>query len=58
VAGLLNPSLSTITQPAFEIGREAATMLLKKLEKKSFQLPDESIVIESKLIARRSTGTM
>ncbi len=58
VASLLNPSLSTITQPAFEIGREAATMLLKKLEKKSFQLPDESIVIQSKLIARRSTSTM
>jgi LacI family transcriptional regulator len=55
VASLLNPSLSTITQPAFEIGREAAAMLLKKLEKKNFQLPDESIVIQSKLMARRST---
>jgi LacI family transcriptional regulator len=54
-ASLLNPSLSTITQPAFEIGREAATMLLKKLEKKSFQLTDESIVIQSKLIPRKST---
>jgi LacI family transcriptional regulator len=56
-ASLLNPSLSTITQPAFEIGREAATMLLKKLEKKNFQLPDEIIVIQSKLIARRSTAS-
>jgi LacI family transcriptional regulator len=55
-ASLLNPSLSTITQPAFEIGREAATMLLKKLEKKNFQLPDESIVIQSRLIARKSTA--
>ncbi|AEW01480.1 LacI family transcriptional regulator [Niastella koreensis] len=54
-ASLLNPSLSTITQPAFEMGREAASMLLKKLEKKNFQLPDESIVIQSKLIARKST---
>jgi LacI family transcriptional regulator len=54
-ASLLNPSLSTITQPAFEIGREAAVMLLKKLEKKNFQLTDESIVFESKLIARKST---
>jgi LacI family transcriptional regulator len=54
-ASLLNPSLSTITQPAFEMGREAATMLLKKLEKKSFQLPDESIVLQSKLVARKST---
>lgn len=55
-ASLLNPPLSTITQPAYEMGREAAAMLLKKLEKKSFQLPDESIVIQSKLIARKSTG--
>jgi LacI family transcriptional regulator len=54
-ASLLNPSLSTITQPAFEIGREAATMLLKKLEKKSFQLPDERIVLLSQLIPRKST---
>lgn len=55
-ASLLNPSLSTITQPAFDIGREAAAMLLKKLEKKNFQLPDESIVIQSQLIPRRSTS--
>jgi LacI family transcriptional regulator len=55
-ASLLNPSLSTITQPAFDIGREAAAMLLKKLDKKSFQLPDENIVIQSKLIPRKSTA--
>ncbi|THU34185.1 LacI family transcriptional regulator [Niastella caeni] len=54
-ASLLNPSMSTITQPAFEIGREAATMLLKKLEKKNFELKDETIVIQSKLIPRKST---
>lgn len=33
-AGLLNPSLTTITQPAFEIGREAAAILFKLVEKK------------------------
>ena len=54
-ASLLNPPMSTITQPAFEIGREAAAMLLKKLEKKNFQLKDENIVFESKLIVRKST---
>jgi LacI family transcriptional regulator len=54
-ASLLNPSMSTITQPAFDIGREAAAMLLKKLEKKNFQLKDENIVFESKLIVRKST---
>jgi LacI family transcriptional regulator len=54
-ASLLNPSLSTITQPAFAIGREAATLLLKSLEKKSFQLKNESIVLQSVLIQRAST---
>jgi len=55
-ASLLNPALSTITQPAYAIGREAATLLLKALDKKSFQLTDESIVLKSELIERESTS--
>lgn len=54
-AAFLKPSLTTITQPAFDIGKEAASMLFKALEKKSFQLKDENIVIKSTLIAREST---
>jgi LacI family transcriptional regulator len=55
-ASLLNPSLSTVTQPAFAIGKEAASMLLKTLEKKSFRLKNENIVFQSELIQRDSTG--
>lgn len=33
-ASLLASSLSTITQPAFEIGREAASVLFRQIEKK------------------------
>jgi LacI family transcriptional regulator len=54
-ASYLNPSLTTITQPAFDMGKEAATLLFKALDKKSFQLKDENIVIKSTLIAREST---
>ena len=54
-AAFLNPSLSTITQPAYEMGKEAATMLFKALDKKLFQLKDEDIVLQSTLIARDST---
>lgn len=54
-ASLLNPSLSTITQPAFDMGKEAVTMLLKALEKKNFQLKNENIVIKSSLTQREST---
>jgi LacI family transcriptional regulator len=56
-ASYLNPSLTTITQPAFDIGKEAAAMLFKALDKKSFQLKNENIVIKSSLIARESTET-
>lgn len=54
-AHLLNPSLTTITQPAFEIGREAATCLFKILNKKGHG-DDQDIILKSTLIKRESTG--
>ena len=57
-ASLLNPSLSTITQPAYAIGKAAASMLFKALDKKSFQLTDENIIIESSLVQRTSTSNV
>lgn len=54
-ASLLAPSLSTITQPAFEIGREAATLLFQMIEKKSFSNRIEQIVLKSDLIERNSS---
>ena len=56
-AVILNPSLTTITQPAFEMGKAAATVLFKALEKKSFNLKNERIVLPSKLIVRSSTSS-
>lgn len=55
-ASLLNPSLTTITQPAFDIGKEAATILFKVLEKKAFKLKHEQITIKSTLVPRESTA--
>jgi len=54
-APLLNPSLTTITQPAFEIGREAAGILLRALAKKNFKLTSSKLVLPSMLIPRDST---
>ena len=54
-AALLNPTLSTITQPAFEMGKQATATLLKYLEKKNKVIPNEHIVLESQLIKRAST---
>lgn len=54
IASLLNPSLTTITQPAFEMGKTAATILFKSLDKKT-ALKKERIVLNSELIERGST---
>lgn len=54
-ASLLNPPLTTITQPAFDIGKEAATALFKALGKNAEELEDKKIVLSSTLIEREST---
>jgi len=54
-AAFLNPPLTTITQPAYEIGQTAAATLVKALEKKSFKMPNENMVIPSVLTIRKST---
>lgn len=55
-AAFLNPPLTTVKQPAFEIGKEAASVLFKALEKKMFKLKNENIVFKSTLIERASTA--
>ncbi|HEY9195767.1 MAG TPA: LacI family DNA-binding transcriptional regulator [Mucilaginibacter sp.] len=54
-APLLSPSLTTITQPAFEMGKEAAKILFKVLDKKYFETND-ILILKSELIKRESTG--
>jgi LacI family transcriptional regulator len=56
-ASLLNPSLSTITQPAFEIGKEACELLFMKINKKSYLTQKGHLIIKSSLIERESTGS-
>lgn len=56
IAGLLNPALSTISQPAFEMGEECGRLLMKKLTRpKQPDFPDELVVLPSKLTIRAST---
>ena len=54
-ASLLNPSLTTITQPAYEIGREAAIILFRLIEKSRHHFLLEQTILNSELIARNST---
>lgn len=54
-APLLNPSLTSVIQPAFEMGKQAATILFKHLGKKITHIPNENIMIRSELVKRNST---
>lgn len=57
-ASFLNPPLTTITQPAFEIGKTAAALLVKALGRKKFELGNEEIIIPSTLVMRKSTKNL
>ena len=54
-ADILNPSLTTITQPAYEIGREAASVLFQLIENKEMLQRFDDVVLNSELIVRNST---
>ncbi|MBC7903049.1 MAG: substrate-binding domain-containing protein, partial [Gemmatimonadaceae bacterium] len=53
-ASLLNPSMTTIMQPAYNMGMKAASVLFKRLEKNNFN-NREVIVMNSLLVVRDST---
>ena len=54
-APILNPPLTTMQQPAFEIGKKAAELLFEHLAGKPIQLDQEHIVLPSTLVPRKST---
>ncbi|RAJ83133.1 LacI family transcriptional regulator [Chitinophaga dinghuensis] len=54
-ASLLNPSLTTIIQPAFDMGKSAATVLFHMLEKRKGRQWEQNTVIKSNMIIRNST---
>lgn len=53
-AKLIEPSLSTISQPSYEIGETATHLLLRHIENKAEFIP-ETRIIETELIERNST---
>ncbi|RPD41505.1 LacI family DNA-binding transcriptional regulator [Chitinophaga barathri] len=56
-ASLLNPSLTTITQPAFDIGETAANELFQLINRKDKSVAVErNVVLKSRLIKGRSTA--
>lgn len=55
IAPLLCPALSTITQPAYEMGIKAATLMFDAIEKKNQPMPKKDVVLKSRLFIRKSS---
>ncbi|WP_202406068.1 LacI family DNA-binding transcriptional regulator [Hufsiella ginkgonis] len=56
-AQFMSPPLTTVSQPAFEIGKTAAAALFRALKRASKTIDEEVIVIKSALVKRESTGS-
>lgn len=54
---LLNPSLTVVRQPAFEMGKAAAELLLSQVESKRPVSNFQKIVLEPEMMIRESSGT-
>jgi LacI family transcriptional regulator len=55
-APLFCPSLSAIVQPAYEMGKEAATTLFKLIEKKSLLSYERKVMLKASLCKRNSSA--
>jgi len=53
ITSLVDPQLTTVDQPSFEMGRKSAEILLSEIEDKSIE--PKSIVLNTNLIVRGST---
>ncbi|RYY59574.1 MAG: LacI family transcriptional regulator [Chitinophagaceae bacterium] len=56
VTALFDPPLTTIVQPAYEIGKEAAAVLFKIIQKKTLVPGEKKSVFPSHIVERASTG--
>ncbi len=54
-SAILKSALTSITQPAYEMGREAASELFKTMNKKDYVSVDSSVVLKSSLVVRNSS---
>ena len=55
---LLDPPLSSVDQPGFEMGQEAARLLIRQIEMKDkdqFEIQPETKILKTRLIIREST---
>tara|TARA_R110002049_G_scaffold309212_1_gene518685 strand:+ start:8484 stop:9503 length:1020 start_codon:yes stop_codon:yes gene_type:complete len=55
ISAVIEPSLTTINQPAFEIGKMASNLLLEQIKNKLVDVKVSSTVLDSELIIRNSS---
>lgn len=53
---IINPSLTVIKQPAFDLGRKAAELLIKLIESKRQPSQFEKVVLPTQLVVGESSG--
>ncbi len=54
----MEPSLTTVDQPGFEMGQEAARLLIRQIEmkeKEDFEPQPETKILKTRLIIRNSS---
>ncbi|MFV0365512.1 MAG: LacI family DNA-binding transcriptional regulator [Mangrovibacterium sp.] len=54
-SALVTPSISTLKQPAYEMGENAAELLISEIERKQISTEHQTIVVATELIARESS---
>jgi LacI family transcriptional regulator len=54
VSSIISPTLTTVAEPAFEIGKKSCELLLKHITKKNFSA--QEVILPGKLIVRESTS--
>jgi len=54
LAGLIRPPLTTVRQPAYELGRVAATLLIERIAHPD--APHQPSVLPCQLVVRASSG--
>lgn len=55
ITELLDPSITTLNQPSYEMGRKAAEILIEEIKSKSKKIEPRTIVMKTELIIRNST---
>jgi LacI family transcriptional regulator len=54
-AALIDPALTTVYQPAFEMGRTAVTLLMKQFEAEDDNFVPETVTLDTELLVRGSS---